>query len=232
MQRRAVIATGIAAIAVIGGGWYVTHRNGEAPLPAPPQPQSPSSPQPPALPATDPKMTPRAIGRDDAPVTVLEFFSLTCPHCARFSRTTLQQAKKELVETGKLRVVFRDFPLDNLALLAAMVARTLPAEKYEPFCEALFASQDSWAFARDIDSIAELGKIAALWGMPDAQFRAAIADAPLKMALLKRQDDDQKRYGIDSTPSFVFNGKGAQGTKLAGELSYDDFAAAVAKAAG
>lgn len=227
MQRRALITAG-AAIVIVGGGaaaWFATRprESVNAPiqgnLPAP-------------LPTSDPKMSIRAIGKADAPVTVMEFFSLTCPHCARFSRTTLQQAKKELVDTGKLRVVFHDFPLDNLALMAAMVARTLPADKYEPFCEALFASQDTWAFARDVDNIAELGKIAALWGMPEDQFRAAIADTPLKVALLKQQDDDQKRYGIDSTPTFVFNGKGAKDTKLAGEMPYDDFAAAVAKAAG
>jgi len=227
MQRRALFAAG-AAVVVVGGGaavWYATRQSATVPAPS-------AADLPAPLPATDPKMSIRAIGKADAPVTVMEFFSLTCPHCARFSRTTLQQAKKELVDTGKLRVVFHDFPLDNLALLAAMVARTLPAEKYEPFCEALFASQDTWAFARDVDNIAELGKIAALWGMPDAQFRAAIADAPLKVALLKEQDDDQKRYGIDSTPTFVFNGKGAKDMKLAGEMPYEDFAAAVAKAAG
>jgi protein-disulfide isomerase len=230
MQRRALIATG-AAVVIVGGGaaaWYAT-RAGES---ADPVGAQAAGNLPAPLPASDAKMAIRAIGKDDAPVTVTEFFSLTCPHCARFSRTTLQQAKKELVDTGKLRIVFHDFPLDNLALTAAMVARTLPVDKYEPFCEALFASQDTWAFARDVDNVAELGKIAALWGMPDDQFRAAIADTPLKVALLKVQDDDQKRYGIDSTPSFVFNGKGAKDTKLAGELPFDDFAAAVTKAAG
>ncbi|MDE2335283.1 MAG: DsbA family protein [Rhodospirillales bacterium] len=227
MQRRALIASA-AAVVVVGaaGGvaWY--SRRSSRPVGTPPAPALPA-----ALPPTDPKMTPRAIGQADAPVTVMEFFSLTCPHCARFSGTTLQQVKKDLVATGKVRIVFHDFPLDNLALLAAMVARTLPADKYEPFCEALFASQDTWAFARNVDNIAELGKIAALWGMPNDQFRAAIADTPLKVALLNRQDNDQKRYSIDSTPSFVFNGPGAKNVKLVGEMPYSDFAGAVAKAA-
>ncbi len=226
MQRRALIAAG-AAIVVVGGGataWYETRPSAKPPAPAPAK-------LPTALPSSNPKMAIRAIGKPDAPVTVMEFFSLTCPHCARFSRTTLQEVKKKLVDTGKLRIVFHDFPLDNLALLAAMVARTLPADKYEPFCEALFSSQDTWAFARNVDNVAELGKIAALWGMPDQQFRAAVADTPLKVALLQRQDADQKRYGIDSTPTFVFNGPGAKNTKLVGEMPYSDFAAAVAKAA-
>lgn len=226
MQRRALIAAG-AAVVVAGGAaglYYATQSGKKVIVPAPGQ-------LPPALPSTDPKMTVRAIGATDAPVTVMEFFSLTCPHCARFSRTTLQEVKKKLVDTGKLRMVFHDFPLDNLALLAAMVARTLPADKYEPFCEALFSSQDTWAFARNVDNIAELGKIAALWGMSKAEFQAAISDTPLKVALLKQQDNDQKRYGIDSTPSFVFNGPGATNRKLVGEMPYSEFAAAVAKAA-
>ncbi len=229
MQRRALIATG-AAVVVVGaaGGlvWYSRQTGRPAGAPATP------GKLPAALPPTDPKMTARAIGKADAPVTVMEFFSLTCPHCARFSSTTLQQVKKDLVATGKLRIVFHDFPLDNLALLAAMVARTLPADKYEPFCEALFDSQDTWAFARNVDNVAELGKIAALWGMPSDQFHAAIADLPLKVALLQRQDADQKRYSIDSTPSFVFNGPGAKNLKLVGEMAYADFAGTVAKAAG
>ena len=226
MQRRALIAAG-AAVVVAGGAaglYYVTRSGKKVVAPAPGE-----LPQP--LPSTDPKMAIRAIGNASAPVTVMEFFSLTCPHCARFSRTTLQEVKKKLVETGKLRIVFRDFPLDNLALLAAMVARTLPADKYEPFCEALFSSQDTWAFARNVDNIAELGKIAALWGMSNAEFQSAISDLPLKVALLKRQDNDQKRYGIDSTPSFVLNGPGAKNTKLVGEMPYSEFATAVAKAA-
>lgn len=226
MQRRALIAAG-AAVVVVGGGataWYANRPKAKPPAPVPAK-------LPAALPSSDPKMAIRAIGKPGAPVTVMEFFSLTCPHCARFSRTTLQEVKKKLVDTGKLRIVFHDFPLDNLALLAAMVARTLPADKYEPFCEALFSSQDTWAFARNVDNVAELGKIAALWGMPDKQFRAAVADTPLKVALLQRQDADQKQYGIDSTPTFVFNGPGAKNTKLVGEMPYADFAAAVAKAA-
>lgn len=226
MQRRAMILGGTAA--VLGGGaaaWYAAH-----PVTAHAAPASKDLPAP--LPSTDPKMSIRAIGSADAPVTVTEFYSLTCPHCARFSRTTFQEVKKKLVDTGKLRYVFRDFPLDELALLAAMVARTLPAAKYTPFCEALFSSQDTWAFARNVDNVAELGKIAALWGMPEATFKAAVADTPLKVAILKQQDDDQKKYGIDSTPTFIFNGPHAKDEKVVGEMPYSDFEAAYAKALG
>lgn len=226
MQRRALMLGGTALLAAGGTVlWDAAH-------PTPAHAAPPAKDLPAALPSTEPKMSIRAIGSTSAPVTVTEFYSLTCPHCARFSRTTFQEVKKKLVDTGKLRYVFHDFPLDNLALLAAMVARTLPAAKYTPFCEALFSSQDTWAFARNVDNVAELGKIAALWGMPEATFKSAVADTPLKVAILKQQDDDQKKYGIDSTPTFIFNGPHAKDEKVVGEMPYSDFAAAYAKALG
>src|SRR5215469_8960375 len=83
--------------------------------------------------ALDPSETERAIGKPDAKVTVLEFFSLTCTHCAAFSRETMPLVKSRLIDTGLVRYVFHDFPLDQVALTAAMVARALPAERYEPF---------------------------------------------------------------------------------------------------
>ena len=81
-----------------------------------------------------------------------EFFSLTCTHCAAFARETMPQVKKDLIDTGKVRWVFHDFPLDQVALTAAMVARYLPPDRYEPFINALFASQDRWAFARGVNT--------------------------------------------------------------------------------
>ena len=80
--------------------------------------------------------------------------------------------KKNLIDTGKVRYIFRDFPLDQVALTAAMVARALPPERYEPFILALFASQDRWAFARGVNSTEELAKMAALAGMPRDVFDA------------------------------------------------------------
>lgn len=180
----------------------------------------------------DPRMGERAIGKADAPVTVMEFFSLTCPHCAAFSKETLPQVKTALVDTGKLRMVFRDFPLDQLALTAAMVARSLPPERYEPFCAALFASQDRWAFNRAGNPTEELAKMAALAGMPRPAFDAAIDDRALKAAILKEQDEGDKIYHVDSTPSFIFNGPAKKNQRESGSRSFEDFAKLVAAAAG
>jgi protein-disulfide isomerase len=160
----------------------------------------------------------RAIGKPDAKTTVQEFYSATCSHCAAFARETFTQIKSELIDTGKLRWVFRDFPLDQLALTAEMVARYLPPERYEPFLMALFASQDRWAFARGINNQDELWKIAALAGMSKETFTKAVNDASLRTWILQQQDGAQKRWGIDSTPSFVVNGE-----KYSGEMSFDAF---------
>ncbi len=174
----------------------------------------------------------RSLGSADAPVTATEFYSLTCPHCAAFVRETFPRVKSELIDTGKLRLVFWDFPLDQLALTAVMVARSLPAARYEAFTAALLASQDRWAFARGVNSTEDLAKMAALAGLPREAFNQAIADTALKNWILERQQFAQKNYGIDSTPSFVFNGPGAKNHRESGSLGYDAFARAVAAAAG
>eukprot|EP01037_Dinobryon_pediforme_P005833 gene5833-5899_t len=166
----------------------------------------------------------RAIGDAAAKVTVTEWFSLTCPHCAAFSRQALPQIRKDIVETGKARIVFADFPLDQVALTAAMVARSLPPERYVPFVEALFASQDRWAFARGINQTEELAKMAALAGLPRAAFDAAIKNQELRNAILKGQEDAEKIYKVDSTPTFIFNGPAAKNRKEAGGQTPEAFA--------
>ncbi len=83
----------------------------------------------------------RSIGKPDAKVTVNEYFSLTCTHCAAFAQGPIQEIKTKLIDPGPVRWVFHDYPLDQTALSAAMVARYLPVDRYEPFTEALFATQ-------------------------------------------------------------------------------------------
>jgi protein-disulfide isomerase len=168
--------------------------------------------------AEDPRLTQRAVGNPAAKVQVIECFSLTCTHCAAFSQETYPDVKTKLIDAGKIYYIFHDFPLDQVALTAAMVARALPTERYEPFIQALFASQDRWAFAQGVNSTDELWKMAALAGMSRATFNATIADTTFRDAILARQKEDATRWGIDSTPSFVINGE-----KHAGEMSYDTF---------
>jgi protein-disulfide isomerase len=182
--------------------------------------------------ADDPRMAERAVGSPTAPVTVREYFSLTCPHCARFARDTLPEVHKQLIETGKLRYIYEDFPLDRVALMAAMVARALPPERYEPFVLALLASQDRWAFARGVNNTEEIFKMAALAGMSRATFDATINDDKLRDAILAAQDAAEKKYDVKATPTFIFTGPSGKDHHDSGELSYDAFAKAVAEAAG
>jgi protein-disulfide isomerase len=173
-----------------------------------------------------------SIGSATAPVVVVEWFSLTCPHCAAFVREALPQIRAQTIDTGKARLVFRDFPLDQVALTAAMVARSLPAERYLPFVEALLASQDRWAFARGVNTTEELAKMSALAGLSRAAFDAAIANTDLKNAILAGQDEAVKTYQVDSTPTFIFNGPAAKDRREAGGQSPEAFAKIVAEATG
>ncbi len=172
----------------------------------------------------DTPMAERSIGDAGAKVVATEWFSLTCPHCAAFARQALPQIREELVKTGKVRIVFGDFPLDQVALTAAMVARSLPIERYVPFIEALLASQDRWAFARGVNTTEELAKMAALAGMPRASFNTAIANTELRAAILAGQDEAEKVYKVDSTPTFIFNGPSAKNRKESGGQSPEAFA--------
>lgn len=170
----------------------------------------------------DPRMAERGIGNAEAKVTVQEYFSLTCTHCAAFQKETFPQVRQQLIDTGRIRYVWRDFPLDQLALMAAMVARALPAAQYEPFITALLTSQDRWAFNRSANPTDELAKFAALAGMSRATFEATIKDEKLRQAILTVQDAGEKKYSVNSTPTFVMNGKA-----VPGEMSYDAFLKAV-----
>jgi protein-disulfide isomerase len=171
-----------------------------------------------ALADADPTRAERSIGKPDAKVSVHEYFSLTCTHCAAFAQTTLPQVKTKLIDPGSVRWVFHDYPLDQVALTAAVVARYLPVDRYEPFVDALFATQDRWAFARGSNPTEQLWKTAGLAGMSRQVFDKAVADTELRAWILKQQQADQDKWKIDSTPSFVIDGQ-----KYAGEMDYEAF---------
>jgi protein-disulfide isomerase len=177
-----------------------------------------------ALPAraagTDPRMSPRADGPANAKNQVDEWFSFTCPHCAEFALETYPQIKAKLCDTGKLHYVWREFIRNKLDLAAAQVARSLPESRYEPFTLALFEQQKTWAFDQTVDPMDELAKIAALAGMPRDVFNKVTADDSLRDALLAAQSEAEQKYSIDSTPTFIINGKA-----YPGEMPYDRFAA-------
>lgn len=174
--------------------------------------------------SADPRLGERTTGQADAPVRVLEFFSLTCGHCATFHRETWPQVKRELVDTGAIQMVWWDFPLDQLALTGAAVARSLPPERYEGFVGALLASQERWAFTRG-DQMGEMARIAALAGMSRAKFDEVAADEGLKRAILERRLVAERDYSVSATPSFSFQGRNGQGGRpsQSGAIPFDRF---------
>jgi len=161
------------------------------------------------------------LGKPDAPVTIVEYASLTCPHCARFHTEVLPVLKKEFIDTGKLRLVYRDFPLDRLALTASMVARCAGQERYFGFLDAFYAGQSGWA--RSSDPIAALAGIARLGAMAQPDFDACLNDRTVADAVLKQRLEVEKTFNIDATPTLIVNGD-----KYSGALTLDEIKAIMA----
>jgi protein-disulfide isomerase len=166
----------------------------------------------------------RVLGKADAPITIIEYASLTCPHCAAFDAETLPKIKQEWIDTGKAKLIFRDFPLDALALKGATLARCAPPERFYGFIDVLFRQQETWARAADTN--AALGRIAKLGGMSDEQFQACMKNDAVTNQVLATRMAGEKDYKVESTPTFFINGK-----KLVGALPYDSFDDALKAAA-
>ena len=146
-----------------------------------------------------------AIGNADAPVTVVEYSSLTCPHCAAFQAKVFPAFKVKYVDTGKVRFVSREFPLDALAAAGSMLARCIDKDKAFAFIETLFATQSQWAGGTD--QKAKLFEVAKQAGFTQASFEVCLTDQVLLdkiQGIAKRADE---AFGIEGTPSFFANGK-------------------------
>ncbi len=147
----------------------------------------------------------RILGDESAPVTMIEFFSLTCPHCAQFHKDTFGELKKRYIETGKLRFIARDFPLDQNALRAAALAHCAGDDGYFRYVDVMFSTLDRWA--RSGDPEAGLIQLAQLGGMTKEDARACMYDDTLLDGILQMRLDAQKEFEIRSTPSLVINGE-------------------------
>jgi len=167
-----------------------------------------------AIPPLDDIKAEHSEGAADAPVTFIEYASLTCPHCAAFAHETQPDLKKEYVDTGKVKVVFRDYPLDQLALTAAMMARCAPKERYFGLIESIFGTQVTWIRAQDPKAaLARLGKLA---GMSQETIDACMASKDIYDAVMATRGEGDKQK-VDATPTFFINGK-----KMSGELPIDE----------
>lgn len=169
------------------------------------------------------------IGNKDAPVTLIEYSSLSCPHCADFHAKTLPEIKKNYIDTGKVKLIIRDFPLGGPAYTAAMMARCTKPERRAQFIEVLFKNQETWAKAQDPK--AALARIGKLGGMSQAEFDRCTSDKALFAGIQKLQLEAQQKYDVNATPTFiVVRGNGSEGEKISGAQPYAVFEKAFAKA--
>jgi protein-disulfide isomerase len=147
----------------------------------------------------------RILGKAEAPITIIEYASLTCPHCAHFDVTVLPKLKEKWIDTGKAKLILRDYPLDEPALRAAMVARCAPADRFYPLIDTFFAQQEQWATSRDYR--AALEKLVKLGGMSDKEFKACISDKKLEDQVAQSRLVASQHLGVDATPTFFINGR-------------------------
>lgn len=152
------------------------------------------------------------LGSADAPVTIIEYASMTCPHCARFHAETMKAFKEKYVDTGKVRLIFREFPFDGLALRASMLARCAGPDRYFPMLDVLFQQQRQWSSAKD--PVAALAQIGRLGGVSAEEFEACMKSEELQRAIVQNRLEGQQKHQIESTPTFVIDGE-----KHAGALS-------------
>ena len=155
-----------------------------------------------------PPLGDRSLGKDDAPVTIVEYASMTCPHCAHFHEETYPELKKRYIDTGKVRFIFREFPLDSLAAGAAMLARCAEPSKYFPLIETLFQQQTKWAVEKPLPQLLIIAKQA---GFSEQSFNACLSDQKMLDAMQTEQRRAADKFGVNSTPTLFINGKMQKG---------------------
>ena len=190
-----------------------------ATLPAFAQEGGPASPEELAVPGPIKDM---ALGDGKAPVTVYEYASMTCPHCARFQKDVFPHIKSTYIDTGKVRWVLREFPLDPRAAAGFMLARCAGDDKYFAMIDVLFAQQASWAFVDANQVLPAMVQIAKQAGFTQEQFDKCLQDKTLYDGVMAVKQRASDKFKIDGTPTFFINGK-----RYGGELSAAEFDKAV-----
>jgi protein-disulfide isomerase len=154
------------------------------------------------------------IGKSDAPVTIVEYASMTCSHCAAFYATAFPLLKSKYIDTGKVRFILREFPLDPLATAGFMLARCAGDDKRDAVVDLLFTQQKNWAFTeKPLESLAMLVKQA---GIGQDKFETCLKDQDLYNNVNKVRDRASEKFGVSATPTFFFNGQ-----KQSGEMTPD-----------
>ncbi len=149
------------------------------------------------------------LGSADAKITVVEYASMTCPHCAHFSNDVFEPFKKKYIDTGKVRYIFRDFPLDNLAAAVSMLARCAGPDKAMPMIETFYAKQEDWAFASG-SPVPRLFDIAKQAGFTQESFDKCLTNQKLLDQITAERTRASDTFGVNATPTFFINGKRLQ----------------------
>lgn len=163
-------------------------------------------------------MSRRFLGDENAPLKMIEFFSLGCPHCRTFHEESLPVIKEEFIDTGKVQIEFRDYPLGIKATAAAMITRCAPPDRYHGLVTLMFRSQAKWAQVEN--SLPPLKTVAKFGGLSGDDVEACLNNSALLSAIRTRAEADQSEYGVESTPTFII---GPDRRKLVGANSPDVF---------
>jgi protein-disulfide isomerase len=174
--------------------------------------------------STDELMKPEALpdmalGSDKAPITIVEYASMTCPHCAHFQETTFPELKKRYIDTGMVRYILRDFPLDSLAGAAFVFAHCAAKgdkDKYYSMVDTLFRQQRQWAVEKPLPPLMAIAKQA---GFTEASFNACLTNQKAWDAMESVRQRALKEFKVESTPTFFVNG-----TMVSGAVSIEDMA--------
>ena len=160
------------------------------------------------------------LGDENAPLTVIEYISFTCPHCAAFHATTWPKFKANYIDTGKIKFIMREVYFDPYGLWASMVARCGGADVFYPIADQLLTKQNAWSRSGNVAN--EIQKIGQLNGLSGSQMAACLTDRPYAEELVARYQANAQEHGVKSTPSFVINGD-----LYAGNMPYEELAAIV-----
>tara|TARA_R110001606_G_scaffold66763_2_gene153283 strand:+ start:456 stop:1061 length:606 start_codon:yes stop_codon:yes gene_type:complete len=159
----------------------------------------------------------RFIGDPDAPVEIIEYASLTCTHCRDFHLDVLPDLKKNYIDTGKVKLIYRDFPFDQLGLMASVLSRCAPPARYFQFIDVLFQNQEKWS--HDSDPVGALTRIGKLGGLSGEDFKACLDNKELVDGLLKVRLAANQQYDVKSTPTFLIGDK----NRIVGAQPYEVF---------
>ena len=210
MRNILIVAAGVVAVILIACGVYYGTRQ-----PAP-------SPSPVAVAPTPDKASlltaqpgDHVEGSPNAPITMIEYASFTCPHCAHFNTMILPELKTKWIDTGKVKLVYRDYPLDQTAAQAAQLACCAPADRYFGVVDMIFRTQANWATASD--PIGELTKSLRIAGIGENEAKACLADSKIADAVVASAQGGDK-VGVKATPSLYINGELFSGARSVEEL--------------